>query len=78
MATVECIAVRYDKGERRERSPSIEEGITLSYSQKDKSFKSQFEWRVVVRVPLRLDLPDHIELQLPAPIPYAELVNSDD
>lgn len=70
--TAECIPVRYDKGACLSKSPTVTEGIELSYSQKDPKYKTEFEHRIVVRVRLDSDLPDFIELQLPAPLAYAE------
>jgi hypothetical protein len=73
--TAECIPVSYDKGERCESYPS--DPIELSYSQKYPKFEQEHEYRIVVRVRFDLDnpdrnLPDFIELKLPAPLPYAE------
>jgi hypothetical protein len=78
---LECIQVRYDKGQlvQGEPQPASEERLKMSYGQKDPKFSNDCEYRLVLTLPLTIipptEVKTEVKIELQKRLEYAELVH---
>lgn len=74
---LECVQVRYDKGQTISKLPEVgsHERVSMSYGQKDPKFERDCEYRLVLTLPFIGNSPPlEIRVELHKRLKYAEMV----
>ena len=74
---LDCIQVRYDKGQLMSElpQPASEERLRMSYGQKDPKFSNDCEYRFVLTLPVPANSLEEIEIELQKKLEYGEMVH---
>ncbi len=74
---LDCIQVRYDKGQQINELPQLasEERLRMSYGQKDPTFSNDCEYRLVLTLPPTTIPPIAINIELQKKLEYAKMLH---
>jgi len=74
---LECIKVRYDKGQLVQMYPKLDinERLRMSYGQKEPRFSNDYEYRLVLTLPLTENPPIEVRIELQKKLEYVEMVH---